>query len=124
MRAGAARAAQPRPHTGEATEATFAPLSVQYKETIGDMKARVAAKTGVPVDKQQVRPSGAQAHSTARDRCLPRLRRQLFWHSKEMVSELYDHLTLAQLDIHTGFGMNGYDLVRYAQNVHRRRVMS
>ena len=40
--------------------------------------------------------------------------RQLFWHCKEMVSELYDHLTLAQLDIHTGFGMNGYDLVREA----------
>jgi len=30
--------------------------SVQYKETIGDLKARVAAKTGVPVEKQQVRP--------------------------------------------------------------------
>jgi hypothetical protein len=29
-----------------------------------------------------------------------------------MRSELYDHLTLAQMDIHTGFGINGYDLVR------------
>ena len=28
---------------------------MQYKETIGDLKARVAAKTGVPVEKQQVR---------------------------------------------------------------------
>jgi hypothetical protein len=31
-----------------------------------------------------------------------------------MRSELYDHLTLAQMDVHTGFGINGYDLVRLA----------
>jgi hypothetical protein len=28
---------------------------VQYHETIGDMKTRVAAKTGVPVENQQAR---------------------------------------------------------------------
>ena len=48
-----ARAAEP-------TDATRAsPRSVHYKETIGDLKARVAAKTGVPVEKQQVRRSVA-----------------------------------------------------------------
>jgi len=46
----------------------------------------------------------------ARDRSRDRL--QLFWHCKELVSELYDHLTLAQMDIHTGFGVSGYDTVR------------
>jgi hypothetical protein len=39
---------------------------------------------------------------------------QLFWHSKELVSELYDNKTLSQLEIHTGFGISGYDLVRGA----------
>jgi hypothetical protein len=38
--------------------------------------------------------------------------RQLFWHCKELVSQLYDHLTLSQMEIHTGFGISGYDLVR------------
>jgi hypothetical protein len=28
------------------------------------------------------------------------------------VSELYDHQTLSQMEIHTGFGISGYDLVR------------
>jgi hypothetical protein len=43
----------------EPTDETRAsPRSVQYKETIGDLKARVAAKTGVPVEKQQVRCVG------------------------------------------------------------------
>ena len=37
---------------------------------------------------------------------------QLFWHCKELVSELYDHQTLSQMEIHTGFGISGYDLVR------------
>ena len=49
-------------------------------------------------------PGGAQltpAHPT-----------QLFWHCKELVSELYDHQTLSQMEIHTGFGISGYDLVR------------
>ena len=84
---------------------------MQYKETIGDLKARVAAKTGVPVEKQQVRRAQARPRG-ARDRS--RDRPQLFWHCKELVSELYDHLTLAQMDIHTGFGVSGYDLVRRA----------
>jgi hypothetical protein len=39
---------------------------------------------------------------------------QFFWHSKELVSELYDNKTLSQLEIHTGFGISGYDLVRGA----------
>ena len=31
------------------------PRSVQYSETIGTLKAKVAAVTGVPADKQQAR---------------------------------------------------------------------
>jgi len=32
-----------------------------------------------------------------------------------MVAALYDAITLAQLELHTGFGINGYDLVRMAR---------
>ena len=74
------------------------------------LKARGAAKTGVPVEKQQVRSRTRVAGSVR----VTAPATQLFWHCKELVSELYDHLTLAQLDIHTGFGVSGYDLVRAA----------
>jgi hypothetical protein len=48
----------------EPTDATRAShRSVQYKETVGDLKARVAAKTGVPVEKQQVRGLGRASRS-------------------------------------------------------------
>lgn len=40
---------------------------------------------------------------------------QLFWHRKELVSSVYDHLTLAQMRIHTGFSFEAYDLVRTCQ---------
>ena len=83
---------------------------MQYKETIGDLKARVAAKTGVPAEKQQVWTRARRAGRAL----VTAPATQLFWHCKELVSELYDHLTLAQLDIHTGFGVSGYDLVRVA----------
>lgn len=38
---------------------------------------------------------------------------QLFWHGKELKSDLYDKLTLNNLKLHTGFSLNGYDLVRF-----------
>uniref|UniRef100_A0A7R9SUY0 Ubiquitin-like domain-containing protein n=1 Tax=Polyblepharides amylifera TaxID=1486889 RepID=A0A7R9SUY0_9CHLO len=62
-------------------------LRVKYEETIGHLKTKVHQKTSIPLDKIQ-----------------------LFWHKKELVSNLYDHLTLAQMKIHTGFGISGYDL--------------
>jgi len=39
----------------------------------------------------------------------------MFWHRKELVSSVYDHLTLAQMRIHTGFSFEAYDLVRARQ---------
>lgn len=66
---------------------TTVDVRVKYEETIAEVKKQVAAKTGVTADKQQ-----------------------LFWHGKELVPELYDHLTLDNLNLHTGFSLNGYDM--------------
>lgn len=62
-------------------------VRVKYEETIGDLRNKVSKKTTVPVEKLQ-----------------------LFWHRKELVSSVYDHLTLAQMRIHTGFSFEAYDL--------------
>ena len=63
-------------------------VRAQYEETILDLKKKVEAETGVPVDKQL-----------------------LFWHFKELTSD-YDDKTLLDLNLHTGFSLTGYDLVR------------
>lgn len=64
------------------------PQRAQYEETILDLKKKVEEATGVPVDKQL-----------------------LFWHFKELTQE-YDNKTLLDLNLHTGFSLTGYDLVR------------
>jgi hypothetical protein len=60
---------------------------VKYEQTIGDVKAAVASRLGVPVEQQQ-----------------------LFWHKKEL-TEAYDTKTLLEMNMHTGFALKGYDLV-------------
>jgi hypothetical protein len=60
-----------------------------------------------------VEPSGlAEAASLTACGLLGGMHPQLFWHRKELVSSVYDHLTLAQMRIHTGFSFEAYDLVR------------
>ncbi|EFJ49334.1 hypothetical protein VOLCADRAFT_90160 [Volvox carteri f. nagariensis] len=61
-------------------------VRVRYEQTIGDLKAAAAKALQVPVDKQQ-----------------------LFWHGKELTSA-YDSRTLLDMDMHTGFALQGYDL--------------
>ena len=63
------------------------PIRVKYEQTIGDVKAAVSARLGVPVDQQQ-----------------------LFWHKKELTGA-YDHKILLEMNMHTGFALKGYDLV-------------
>merc|ERR1712060_155561 len=65
---------------------TCTDVRVKYEETIGDLKKKVFQKIGVPPENLL-----------------------LFWHNKELRSDLYDHLTLYKLRVHTGFGFNGYD---------------
>jgi len=60
---------------------------VKYEQTIGDVKAAVAQKLGVPPEQQP-----------------------LVWHKKELTAA-YDARTLLDMDMHTGFGLKGYDLV-------------
>jgi len=62
-------------------------VRVKYEQTVSDIRAAVAKKTGVPADKQQ-----------------------LFWHQKELTTA-YDHKTLLEMHLHTGFSLKGYDLV-------------
>lgn len=62
-------------------------VRVKYEQTVSDIRAAVARKTGVPADKQQ-----------------------LFWHQKELTTA-YDHKTLLEMHLHTGFSLKGYDLV-------------
>lgn len=56
----------------------------------GDLKAAVAAKMGIPVAQQQ-----------------------LFWHKRELTAA-YESRTLLDMNMHTGFAIKGYDLVRLA----------
>lgn len=60
---------------------------VKYEQTVMDIKAAVAKRTGVPADKQQ-----------------------LFWHQNELTSA-YDAKTLLEMHLHTGFSLRGYDMV-------------
>jgi hypothetical protein len=53
-----------------------------------DIRKAVEKKLGVPVEKQQ-----------------------LFFHKREMTPAAYDHKTLLELNMHTGFALKGYDLV-------------
>lgn len=62
-------------------------VRVKYEQTVSDIRAAVAQKTGVPADKQQ-----------------------LFWHQKELTAA-HDHKTLLEMHLHTGFSLKGYDLV-------------
>jgi len=62
-------------------------VRVKYEQTVSDIRAAVAKKTGVPADKQQ-----------------------LFWHQKELTAA-HDHKTLLEMHLHTGFSLKGYDLV-------------
>lgn len=62
-------------------------VRIRYEQTIGDLKAAVAAKMGIPVEQQQ-----------------------LFWHKKELTTA-YDDKTLLDMNMHTGFAIKGYDLV-------------
>lgn len=66
---------------------TYADLRVKYEETVLDLKKKVEEKLGIPVDKQQ-----------------------LFWHHKELRDDLYGHLTMQKLSMHTGSSLRGYDL--------------
>ena len=40
---------------------------------------------------------------------------QLFWHKKEL-TESYDTKTLLDMNLHTGFSLRGYDLVKLSQS--------
>ena len=62
---------------------------VKYEQTVSDIKAAVAKKTGIQADKQQ-----------------------LFWHQKELTSANNDK-TLLEMHLHTGFSLKGYDLVSF-----------
>jgi hypothetical protein len=62
--------------------------SVKYEQTIGDVRRAAAAKLGI---------------ADAADL-------QLFRHKRELVPERDDAKTLLEMDIHTGFGLRGYDL--------------
>lgn len=59
----------------------------KYEDTILKIKQLVETKLGVPVEKQL-----------------------LFWHDKELTAS-YDHKTLLDLHLHTGFSLKGYDMV-------------
>lgn len=61
---------------------------IKYEQTILDVKKAVAAKTNVPVEKQQ-----------------------LFLRGAELTPAAYDAKTLMELNMHTGFALQGYDLV-------------
>lgn len=62
--------------------------SIRYEQTIGDVKQAVAQKLGVPIDKQQY-----------------------FWHRRELTAA-DESKTLLEMNMHTGFQLRGYDLVR------------
>ncbi|PNH03381.1 hypothetical protein TSOC_010581, partial [Tetrabaena socialis] len=61
-------------------------VRVRYEQTVGDIKTAAAEKLGVPVPSMQ-----------------------LFWHGKEL-TQVYDSRTLLEMDLHTGFALQGYDL--------------
>lgn len=63
-------------------------VRIRYEQTIGDLKAAVATQLGVPAAQQQ-----------------------LFWH-KQQLTAAYDEKTLLEMNMHTGFALKGYDLVR------------
>lgn len=62
--------------------------SVRYDQTVADLRAAVASRTGVPANLQQY-----------------------FWHRRELTAA-DDARTLLDIDWHTGFGIRAYDLVR------------
>ncbi|KAK3259019.1 hypothetical protein CYMTET_31962 [Cymbomonas tetramitiformis] len=62
-------------------------IRVKYEQTIKDIRQKAATVGGVPIEKLQ-----------------------MFWHKKELVPASYDHLTLAQMKMHTGFSIMAYNL--------------
>lgn len=60
---------------------------IKYEQCIQDVKNAVSKKTGVPVEKMQ-----------------------LFWQGREL-TPAYDKKTLLEMNLHTGFSLQGYDLV-------------
>lgn len=72
---------------------------MRYDQTIADVKAAVAEKMGVPAEQQQ-----------------------LFHHKREL-SAAYDSRTLLEMNMHTGFALKGYDLVRGAGDMRRTAGM-
>ena len=66
------------------------PCRVKYEQTVADIKAEASKKLSVPLDKLQ-----------------------LFWQDKEL-TPAYDARTLLEMNLHTGFSLRGYDLVRPA----------
>ncbi|KAF8070871.1 Alpha-latrocrustotoxin-a [Scenedesmus sp. PABB004] len=65
-------------------------VRVSYDETVSALKAAAAAKLGVRAADQL----------------------QLFWHKRELTAAAFDARTLRDMNIHTGFTLRGYDLVR------------
>ena len=59
---------------------------MKYEQTIGDIKAAVAKKTSLSLDKLL-----------------------LFWHGKELTAA-FDGRSLLEMNLHTGFSLMGYDL--------------
>lgn len=61
----------------------------KYDETIWDVKKKVEESTGTPAEKLQI-----------------------FHHKKELLDEEYKDKTLDEMNLHTGFSLLAYDLVR------------
>ncbi|KAI3428657.1 hypothetical protein D9Q98_007480 [Chlorella vulgaris] len=61
-------------------------VRVKYEQTMLDLKKAAASKLKVPLDKLL-----------------------LFWQGKEL-TDAYDSRTLLDLNLHTGFSLQGYDL--------------
>ncbi|GAX76128.1 hypothetical protein CEUSTIGMA_g3571.t1 [Chlamydomonas eustigma] len=61
-------------------------VRIHYDESIKDIKEAVCSKLGIPLEKLQ-----------------------LFHHKKE-VTQAYDARTLNEMELHTGFALQGWDL--------------
>ena len=65
----------------------------KYEETMWDIKKKVEKSTGTPAEKLQI-----------------------FHHKKELLDEEYKDKTLDEMNLHTGFSLLAYDLVRHPKN--------
>ena len=95
MRAPRARPRFSRPVAAAAADGTAghavtrARYRAKYDETIWDVKKKVEKSTGTPAEKLQI-----------------------FHHKKELLDEEYKDKTLDEMNLHTGFSLLAYDLVR------------